>query len=135
MKYSILGFVCDTVRSEADGRSTLVGVFHSSFAVPGFPFPLPIGVFVKISPIPAPSTPVLIELTVDEQVEISATLTTPLVEDQEKDNDQALHLALDRPIVQFQRPGVLELWAEVGGQGRQRLARINVQEVFVEAET
>ena len=114
--YLCHGFICDTVRQELGDRATLVGIFPGAFDLPG-PTLMPVGLFLRISPIPPEGAPVMVSIRLDDEAVIDfPPISSPQTDDGANSEDPALHVVIDRVILNIQRSGVLRMLVTVSDE-------------------
>lgn len=113
--YSATGFFCENVLMDTEGRQSLIGIFPSQLKINEFPGLLPLGLFVRVTPIPPVEDMVRVRLCLNgEDIFHAEAPHTPPDESADPSLVKALHLGLKQIIVHANVPGLLEAKLTVG---------------------
>lgn len=113
--YTATGFFCENVLMDTENRQSLIGIFPSQIKLPEFPWLLPLGLFVRIMPIPPANDLVRIRLCLNgEDIFHAEAPHTPPADTEDPSLHRALHLGLKQIIVNLPAPGLLEAKVNIG---------------------
>lgn len=108
--YDITAFICDSVRTENDGRNSIIGISPGPVQAVVFPMTVQVGIFAKIKPNPPTGTSLKLEIRLDDTV-LFAPESFPIpVEPAEDTEDRAIQIVVDRLMLNVAAPGRLGLY-------------------------
>lgn len=117
-KYAVSGFFCENTITDHEGRISLINIYPSIFNLTEVPFPMPLGIFVKICPIPPAGTPILLKLMLGSDTLLEHSSPSIAEADPKPDTsgrELSIHMAM-KLVLNVGNPGLLELFAQIGDQ-------------------
>lgn len=125
--YSVFGFFCDLVLTDQEDRHSLIGIMPPIMRITDTPFPLPLGIFVRISPAPPPETPIKLLLSLSGIPIMESQINAP--PKAEGQTVQAMHLALKQIVVHTATSGHMVLTVAVGDELPQNAISLDIEVV------
>lgn len=123
--YDVTAFICDSVRSEADGKTSIVGISTGTIQAPAFPVQVQMGVYAQIKPIPPIGTALAFEIRLDDAVLFASPPSNiPELPAQHADDrpvDRAIQIAVDRLMLTITAPGRLGVYVGFDGAALERI--------------
>lgn len=122
--FEVSAFICDTVRTEADSKITLVGISTGTMQSLVFPVLVPMGIYVQIIPHPPAGTTIDFECKLDDASLF--TLPTNNIPDGPPDglDEPMIQISIDRLMVNIPHPGRFGLYLSLGGSTAERVRSV-----------
>lgn len=119
-----VGFICDTVRQEANGKVSLIGIQAGTIASPAFPTMIACGIFIRVTPPPEQDTEFTVRICLGDKSLAEIKPRMPSIPPSDGSPNPSLHLVMDRFILRLPEPGELRLMLRVGDKDFVELAAV-----------
>lgn len=124
------GYICDTIRFEADGKLSLIGIHTGTTLFPNLPTQVSFALFFQATPIPDAGTRLTLRLIQDEDELFSFGTEVP--DPPNDSNDAQVTFAIDRIFLTLNNPGTLKYTAQLGDDAPMQLATIKIAKMAEE---